>query len=76
MAFRGCYTLESIEIPDGVTSIGHDAFAACFGLNSITIPGCVTRIEKNAFFGCKATITYKGKTYSFLDNAYEDLYTE
>ena len=41
-AFRGCYSLTSIEIPNGVTSIGDDAFYGCDSLTSITYNGTVS----------------------------------
>ena len=44
--------IESVEIPDSVTSIGSGAFAACIGLTSITIPDSVTSIGYGAFVGC------------------------
>ena len=43
-AFRYCYSLISITIPNSVTSIGHYAFASCLYLTSITIPNSVTSI--------------------------------
>ena len=68
--------ITSLKIENGVKEIGEGAFQSCAEIMSIEIPDSVTKIEQYAFRGCKATITYKGRTYSFLDNAYEDLYTE
>ena len=36
--FRGCTSLNSIEIPDGVTTIGSEAFYGCTSLESMKIP--------------------------------------
>ncbi len=47
-----CSSLESIEIPDSVTSIGANAFNGCSSLKSITIPNSVTSIGRYAFFCC------------------------
>ena len=51
-AFRGCSSLTSITIPEGVTSIGDSAFEHCRSLTSITIPKGVTSIGDGAFNGC------------------------
>ena len=44
--------LESIILPNNVTSIGGGAFADCSALTSITISNNVTTIEGGAFQGC------------------------
>ena len=51
-AFRDCYELTSITIPDSVTSIGGGAFYECSSLTSITIPNSVTSIGTWAFRHC------------------------
>ena len=51
-AFRYCYSLTSIQIPNSVTSIGYDAFEGCESLTSIEIPNSVTSIGARAFGGC------------------------
>ena len=47
-AFYGCHYLDSIIIPEGVTSIGNSAFRETF-ITSITIPEGVTSIGNSAF---------------------------
>lgn len=47
--------LTSINIPQGVTSIGNDAFAFCSNLSSINIPESVTSIGNQAFWGTGLT---------------------
>lgn len=42
----------SIMIPNGVTSIRHDAFYNCGNLTNITIPDTVTNIGRYAFYYC------------------------
>ena len=51
-AFRSCYGLTSVTIPNSVTAIGEDAFYYCSGLTSVTIPNSVTSIGNSAFFYC------------------------
>ena len=51
-AFNNCNSLQSITIPDSVTSIGKYTFYYCTSLRSITIPDSVTRIGHDAFENC------------------------
>ena len=51
--------IESVEIPDSVTSIGYEAFAGCIGLTSITIPDSVTSIGQYAFKDCTGLTAFK-----------------
>ncbi len=50
--FKDCTTLESIVLPDGVTSIGYAAFSGCTGLKAITIPKGLTTCDNNVFIDC------------------------
>ena len=51
-AFRGCYGLTSVTIPNSVAEIGIQAFDGCSGLTSVTIPNSVHGIGKWAFRDC------------------------
>ena len=51
-AFNGCTYLESIVLPQTITSIGRYAFSNCCALKSITIPDKVESIEERAFSFC------------------------
>ena len=51
-AFRNCWSLTSVTIPNSVTSIGSYAFFGCNGLTSVTIPNSVTSIGEGAFYYC------------------------
>ena len=43
---------ESVAIPTGVTSIGHQAFLNCSRIINLTMPNSLTNIIGNAFDGC------------------------
>ncbi len=51
-AFKGCASIRSVTMPEGVTSIGKGAFNGCSNLKSISIPQGVSVIEKDVFRGC------------------------
>ena len=51
-AFEDCYDLETITIPDSVTSIGDNAFRKCTAIENITIPNSLTSIGYGAFIDC------------------------
>ena len=44
----------SVEIYDGVTSIGDDAFSSCISLSSVTMPNSVTSIGNHTFYSCSS----------------------
>ena len=44
--------ITSVEIENGVTSIGSRAFYSCKGLKSVTIPDSVTSLGNSAFYNC------------------------
>ena len=48
-----CQNIESVTLPNDVTSIGRSAFQDCTGLTSITIPKGVTEIGDYVFSSCK-----------------------
>ncbi len=54
LAFSGCSSLTSIEIPNSVTSIEQSAFSGCSSLTSIEIPNPVTSVGNYAFKGCSS----------------------
>ena len=51
-AFFECEDIESVTIPEGVTSIGTYAFYECDDLESVTMPSTVTSIVEGAFQEC------------------------
>ena len=52
--FLNIENLETIILPNSVTSIGNSAFYGCTGLTSVTIPDSVTSIEWSAFGNCSS----------------------
>ena len=51
-AFKGCKSIVSITISEGVSKIGYEAFGYCNRLTNVTIPKSVTIISENAFRRC------------------------
>ena len=51
-AFKGNSNLNTISLPDGLTSIGSSAFANCSNLTQITLPSGLSEIEDALFYGC------------------------
>ena len=68
-----CFSLQSITIPNSVTSIGDGAFIGCFSLQSITIPNSVTSIGDRAFIGCEflQSVTIPNSVTSIGNRAFE-----
>lgn len=54
--------LHSINLPEGLESIGRSAFENCMHLSSIHLPSTLTLIEDDAFYDCGSltSITYNG----------------
>ena len=73
-AFYNCINLESVTIPNSVTSIGDYAFLNCINLESITIPNSVTSIGHDAFYGCDklASVTIPNNVTSIGSKAFGD----
>ena len=71
-SFSKCRQLQTVTLPDGVTSIGNSAFDVCSSLTSITIPDGVTSIGDRAFYGCEslASITIPDGVTSIGDSAF------
>lgn len=51
-AFINCAELNSINIPNSITTIESSAFYGCIKLTSLKIPNSVTFIGSSAFFNC------------------------
>ena len=71
-AFSGCESLQSVTIPNSVTSIGDRAFSSCKSLQSVTIPNSVTSIGDRAFYLCESlqSVTIPNSVTSIGDEAF------
>lgn len=67
-AFSCGYNLDSVTIPDSVTSIGEYAFWDCSSMTRIFIPDSVTFIGMNAFANCRSL------TVKVVENSYAEQY--
>ena len=79
--FSGCSNLESINIPESVTSIEDYAFRGCSSLKSINIPKGVTSIGDSIFSGCSSlesiNVDVNNKNYMSEDGIlFDKLQTE
>ena len=66
--------IKTVEISNGVTSIGDYAFYYCEGLTSVTIPNSVTSIGNYAFDGCSGltSVTIPNSVTDIGDWAFSD----
>ena len=73
-AFKGCSSLVSITLPEGLTSIGNYAFEGCSSLASVTLPEGLTSIGNNAFYDCSslASIAIPNSVISIGEKAFYD----
>ena len=70
--FADATALETIVIPDTVTSIGGGAFSKCSALKNVTIPDSVTKIGSQAFNECISlkTLTIPERVKSLGDQSF------
>ena len=70
-AFQSCRNLESITIPQSVTSIGKATFRGCGSLSSIVIPESLTSIGEYSFVNCSSLksifVDEKNAKYTSVD---------
>ena len=76
-AFRSCYSLASVTIPESVTSISQQAFHSCYSLASVTIPEGVTSIGNYTFNACYslASVTIPESVTSIGQQAFYNCYS-
>ena len=70
-AFKGCYNLQSLILPQKLTYISYMAVAGCKNLKSMDIPASVEEIEQSAFEDCRSleTLTFGGKKPTNMPSA-------
>ncbi len=73
-AFRHCFQLRGVTIPNSVTSIGKFAFQSCNRLNTVTISDSVTSIGESAFQACSSlnTLTIPNSVMEIGQFAFSD----
>lgn len=69
--FYYCYSLISITLPHGMTSLGKQSFYTCYSLKSISIPYNLTTFGDRSMYGCNALekITIPVSTTTFASTA-------
>lgn len=56
------YTLKSVYVGNGVTSIGDKAFTSCKGISSVTLSNDVTTIGEQAFWSNEGILRFNSNT--------------
>lgn len=59
----------TVEIPNGVTTLGEYAFNGCTGLTNITLPDSLTTIKQNTFRGCTGLTEIDLNNVTTLDSS-------
>ena len=76
-AFKDCYNITSITIPNGITTISSQSFYNCSSLESINIPASVVTIQNLAVSNCTSlaniTVDDNNANYKSIDG---NLYTK
>ena len=69
--WSGCQVM-TVEIEEGITSIGQDSFFACTYLTEVSIPSSVTSIGTRAFAGCSTldSVTIPNKVTTIGKDAF------
>ncbi len=73
-AFSGSHTLETLSIPDGISTVSANAFESCPNLKSVTIGATVSYIGSRAFADCPALsgITFTGTPATIEPDAFQN----
>ncbi len=73
-AFAGSPTLNTLSIPEGITTISAEAFAACPNLTSVEIGSSVSYIGSLAFANCTSlsNVIFKGLLENIEGDAFDN----
>lgn len=73
-AFAGSYTLETLSIPDGISTVSAEAFASCPNLRSVEIGSTVSYIGSKAFANCTrlSEVTFRGLLENIESDAFDN----
>ncbi len=58
-AFKGCLSLQYVDLPKGLEQIGDSLFEDCASLKTVFFPDSVKSIGKNAFSGCTCAHSFR-----------------
>jgi len=75
LAFEGCLSLESISLPEGITTLTNPVFVGCASLNTLYLPASLTDLDfAVAFDGCKRllniTVAEDNAAFTILDGIF------
>ena len=65
--WSGNMDIRSIDIGDGVESVGEYAFYECLGAEVIYLPDSIRRIGQNAFKGCSINLEFGNHPVNSID---------
>ncbi|MBQ6724888.1 MAG: leucine-rich repeat domain-containing protein [Paludibacteraceae bacterium] len=72
-AFSGCSNLQSVTLPNSITSINTDAFYYCSKLGSINLPEGLQTISTDAFRHCNlSSVTIPSTVTSISSRAFQE----
>ena len=74
--FQNCSSLVSIDLPEGVTSIGAHAFSSCSSLKEISLPNSLVTIANHAFAWCSSIeVIRMGSSFEYFNNTGDNSFT-
>ena len=73
-AFAGSPTLETLSVPDGISTISAEAFASCPKLSSVEIGATVSYIGSKAFANCTGLteVSFRGLLENIEPDAFDN----